>query len=103
MGISRMAGRWRLAQVTNACADIKSNSAEVVYAIAIFNEPEDELTDTSFFNDPNIGGSTQSQRMNYVWSQTFKVIRALIPGIKIMWPPHGVPAAGRCRSLWMAC
>jgi len=77
------------AQSCPPCRDVgnhRNNYADVVYAIAIFNEPEDELADTNFFNDRNIGGSTQSQRMNYVWSQTFKVIRAQVPGIKIMGP-----------------
>jgi hypothetical protein len=77
-----------LAQVTNACNDIKNNYSDVVYAVAIFNEPEDELTDTNFFNDPNIAGSTPAQRVNFVWAQTYKVIRSILPGIKIMGPNY---------------
>lgn len=77
-----------LAQVTNACNDIKNSYSDVVYAIAIFNEPEDELTDTNFFNDPNIQGVTQAQRMNYVWTQTYRVIRSVLPTVKIMGPNY---------------
>lgn len=80
------AARSWLVQVTNACNDIKANYSDVVYAIAIFNEPEFELMDTNFFNDPNIAGTSQSQRMNYVWSQTYKVIRSILPSVKIMGP-----------------
>lgn len=77
-----------LTQVTNACNDIKNNYLDVVHSIAIFNEPEDELTDTNFFNDPNIVGTTQNQRMNYVWTQTFKAIRSILPTVKIMGPNY---------------
>jgi hypothetical protein len=81
------ANSW-LTQVTNACNDIKNNYQDTVYAIAIFNEPEDELVDTNFFNDPNIVGTTQNQRMNYVWTQTFKAIRSILPTVKIMGPNY---------------
>ena len=37
---------WR-AQVTNACNDIKNNYQAVVHSIAIFIEPEHELTDAN--------------------------------------------------------
>ncbi len=77
-----------LAQVTNACNDIKNNYQDVVHSIAIFNEPEDELTDANFFNDPNIRGTTQSQRMNYVWTQTYQAIRSILPTVKIMGPNY---------------
>jgi hypothetical protein len=81
------ANSW-LTQVTNACNDIKSNYLDVVHSIAIFNEPEDELVDTNFFNDPNLLGATQPQRMNYVWTQTFRAIRSLLPTVKIMGPNY---------------
>ena len=77
-----------LAQVTNACNDIKNNYADVVYAIAIFNEPEDELIDANFFKDPNIAGTTQAQRVNFVWTRTFKAIRSILPTVKIMGPNY---------------
>ncbi len=77
-----------LEQVTNACNDIRNHYQDVVYAVAIFNEPEFELADNNFFNDPNIQGTTQSQRVNFVWTQTYRVIRTLLPGVKIMGPNY---------------
>jgi hypothetical protein len=77
-----------LEQVTNAVNDIKSNYQDIVYAVAIFKEPEGQLWDTNFFNDPNIPGTAQAQRVNYVWTQTFRAIRALSPTLKIMGPNY---------------
>ncbi|MGC3958381.1 MAG: CBM35 domain-containing protein [Verrucomicrobiota bacterium] len=75
-------------QVTNACYTIKTNYLDVVYAIAIFNEPETQLVDANFLNDPNIQGTTQLQRMNFVWAKTHQVIRSILPTVKIMGPNY---------------
>ena len=61
--------------MTNAGNDFKNNHLDVVHAIAIFNEP-------------NISGSTQAQSINHVWTQTYKVIRSILPEVKIMGPNY---------------
>jgi len=77
-----------LEQVTNAANDIKNNYLDVVECIALFNEPDGQLKDANFYNDPNIAGGTQAQRINHVWTRTYQVIRSILPTVKIMGPNY---------------
>lgn len=77
-----------LAQVTNAVKSINSNYTDVVYAIAIFNEPDGQLLGSDFATDPLIPGTDHFDRINWVWTQTYRAIRSLNPTIKIMGPNY---------------
>lgn len=76
-----------LAQVTNAVQSINAY-ADVVYAIAIFNEPDGQLLGSDFGSDPLIPGTDHYDRINWVWTRTFQAIRSLNPTVKIMGPNY---------------
>ncbi|RYD21047.1 MAG: hypothetical protein EOP88_12830, partial [Verrucomicrobiaceae bacterium] len=74
-------------QVTAASNQIKNNYQDVVYGIAIFNEPDAQLYGADFMNDPLVGGGTNHDaRINWLWTETFRVIRSILPNVKIMGP-----------------
>lgn len=74
-------------QVTAASNQIKNNYQDVVYGIAIFNEPDAQLYGADFMNDPLVGGgSNHDARINWLWTETYRVIRSILPDVKIMGP-----------------
>ncbi len=75
-------------QVTAAIQDITANYADVVFAVEIFNEPDQEWRGAAFNSDPNVQGSTTDARINWLWTHTVQEIKAINPNLKIMGPNY---------------
>ena len=74
--------------VKAAIQDITANYADVVYAVEVFNEPDQQLNNTAFNTDPLVQGSTYNDRINWLWTHTVQEIRAINPSLKLMGPNY---------------
>ncbi len=75
-------------QVTTAIQDISDNYPDVVYAVEVLNEPDAQLNNTAFNNDPAVQGSTYNARINWLWTHTVQEIRSITPTLKVMGPNY---------------
>ena len=82
--------------VKAAIQDITSNYPDVVYAVEVFNEPDQQLNNPAFNSDPLVQGSTYNARINWLWTHTVQEIRAINPDLKLMGPNYlsYLPASG---------
>jgi hypothetical protein len=90
------------AKVDSATRGIQSYK-DVLYAVAPFNEPDNKLQG-GFANDAAVPGANYDQKFFWLWTQTFRRIRAIDPNIPIMGPnfehyrPWEAPLQERMRG-----
>ncbi|GHJ47742.1 hypothetical protein Cs7R123_50840 [Catellatospora sp. TT07R-123] len=60
---------------------------DVLYAVAPFNEPDNKLQG-GFAQDTSVPGATYDEKFEWLWTQTFRRIRAIDPTIPIMGPNY---------------
>ncbi|MBU2666363.1 carbohydrate-binding protein [Actinoplanes bogorensis] len=58
---------------------------DLVLAVAPFNEPDNKLQG-GFAQDPNVPGASYDEKFRWLWTQTFRRIRAIDAQVKIMGP-----------------
>lgn len=88
--------RW-LADIDSATRGIQAYRSEL-YAVTPFNEPDNKFgtaADSPFMTDPKVQGSTYDQRVDWLWTQTVRHIRAIDATIPIMGPNYEVYAPYR--------
>ncbi|WP_433061224.1 CBM35 domain-containing protein [Dactylosporangium sp. CS-033363] len=73
-----------MSKVDSATRSIQSYK-DVLYAVAPFNEPDNKLQG-GFGTDASIPGATYDAKFNWLWTQTFRRIRAIDQSIPIMGP-----------------
>lgn len=76
-----------ISDVTKATQDMKDNYRDVVLCVAPFNEP-DWTEKGSFMSDPAIQGTSYDERVNWLWTQTVRAIRAVDATIPLMGPNY---------------
>lgn len=77
-----------ISQVTNAAHTVSSSYKDVVYAIAPFNEPDVQMNSSAFNSDPLMQGADYDSRVNWLWTQTVRLIRSIDDSIPIMGPNY---------------
>jgi hypothetical protein len=79
-----------LAEVDSATRSIQAYRSQV-YAVAPLNEPDNKLGTSAtspFMTDPQVQGATYDERVDWLWTQTVRRIRALDPTIPVMGPNY---------------
>ncbi|MGW2477349.1 CBM35 domain-containing protein [Streptomyces sp. NPDC001665] len=64
---------------------------DVLSAVAPLNEPDNKLgtqPDSPFMTDPRVPGATYDAKVNWLWTQTVRRIRAIDGSVKIMGPNY---------------
>ncbi|GAA3246676.1 CBM35 domain-containing protein [Dactylosporangium siamense] len=74
------------AKVDSATRSIQAYK-DVLLAVAPFNEPDNKLQG-GFAQDAAVPGTTYDEKFNWLWTQTFRRIRAIDPSIPIMGPNY---------------
>ncbi|GAA1419190.1 CBM35 domain-containing protein [Catellatospora coxensis] len=72
------------AKVDSATRGIQAYK-DVLLAVAPFNEPDNKLQG-GFAQDTSVPGATYDQKFFWLWTQTFRRIRAIEPTVPIMGP-----------------
>ncbi|MET7421186.1 CBM35 domain-containing protein [Dactylosporangium sp. NPDC005555] len=73
-------------KVDSATRSIQSYK-DVLLAVAPFNEPDNKLQG-GFAQDAAVPGNTYDEKFNWLWTQTFRRIRAIDPTVPIMGPNY---------------
>ncbi|MFG2817434.1 CBM35 domain-containing protein [Streptomyces sp. NPDC048410] len=79
-----------LSKVDSATRSIQKYRSQV-YAVAPFNEPDNKLgtsANSPFMTDPQVQGGTYDAKVNWLWTQTVRRIRALDATVPITGPGY---------------
>ncbi|MEU6406720.1 CBM35 domain-containing protein [Streptomyces sp. NPDC046985] len=79
-----------LGKVDSATRSIQHYRSQV-YAVAPFNEPDDKLgtsPSSPFMTDSQVQGATYDAKVDWLWTQTVRRIRAIDPTIRVMGPNY---------------
>ncbi|MEE4543346.1 CBM35 domain-containing protein [Streptomyces sp. V4-01] len=77
-------------KVDSATRSVGRYRAEV-YAVAPLNEPDNKLGTSAsgpFMTDPQVPGGSYDERVNWLWTQTVRRIRAIDPTLPVMGPNY---------------
>ncbi|MFC8226501.1 CBM35 domain-containing protein [Streptomyces sp. NPDC057287] len=64
---------------------------DVLHSVAPLNEPDNKLgpqADSPFMTDPRVRGATYDAKVNWLWTETVRRIRATDPTLKVMGPNY---------------
>ncbi|SEN35621.1 CBM35 domain-containing protein [Actinacidiphila rubida] len=79
-----------LDEVDSATRSLQAYRSQV-YAVAPLNEPDNKLgtsASSPFMTDPQVQGGTYDDKVNWLWTQTVRRIRAIDPTVPIMGPNY---------------